>query len=174
MTAERSFFSYRILMATFFVVTIGFLGFTLWAHTQLPDRVPVHFDGAGKPDRISSKMELTVVNLCVGVSMIALFGILPFFLEKIPNRLWNLSNKDYWLAPERKKETVDRVNIYYVGMGLATMLLMWFVMGGAYLVGMGKSETLPYSWWGIGIYFALITWMCIAMFRAFPKPPKEP
>ena len=157
-------------MASFFVVTVGFVGFTLWAHTQLPDRVPVHFDGSGRPDRISSKMELTGVNLGVGVMMLALFGTLPFFSEKIPVKYWNLPNKEYWLTLGRKKEAVVQMNIYYVGMGLATMLLMWFILGGAFLVGMGKSEVLAFSWTSIGIYFAIVIWMCIAMYRTFAVP----
>ena len=170
MTTERSFLLFRILMASFFVVTVGFLGFTLWAHTQLPDRVPVHFDGSGRPDRISSKMELTGVNLGVGVMMLALFGTLPFFIEKIPVKYWNLPNKEYWLTLGRKKEAVVQMNIYYVGMGLATMLLMWFILGGAFLVGMGKSEVLAFSWTSIGIYFAIVIWMCIAMYHTFAVP----
>ncbi len=170
MTTERSFLLFRILMASFFVVTVGFLGFTLWAHTQLPDRVPVHFDGSGRPDRISSKMELTGVNLGVGVMMLALFGTLPFFIEKIPMKYWNLPNKEYWLTLGRKKEAVVQMNIYYVGMGLATMLLMWFILGGAFLVGMGKSEVLAFSWTSIGIYFAIVIWMCIAMYHTFAVP----
>jgi uncharacterized membrane protein len=170
MTTERSFLLFRILMASFFVVTVGFLGFTLWAHTQLPDRVPVHFDGSGRPDRISSKMELTGVNLGVGVMMLALFGTLPFFIEKIPMKYWNLPNKEYWLTLGRKKEAVVQMNIYYVGMGLATMLLMWFILGGAFLVGMEKSEVLAFSWTSIGIYFAIVIWMCIAMYHTFAVP----
>jgi hypothetical protein len=115
-------------------------------------------------------MELTGVNLGVGVMMLALFGTLPFFIEKIPVKYWNLPNKEYWLTLGRKKEAVVQMNIYYVGMGLATMLLMWFILGGALLVGMGKSEVLAFSWTSIGIYFAIVIWMCIAMYRTFAVP----
>ena len=69
-------------------------------------------------------MEMTRVNLGVGVMMLALFGTLTFFIEKILVKYWNLPNKEYWLTLGRKKEAVVQMNIYYVGMGLATMLLI--------------------------------------------------
>ncbi|MCG8600516.1 MAG: DUF1648 domain-containing protein [Verrucomicrobiales bacterium] len=173
MTTNRTLLSARIVMVSFFALTIGFLCFTYWAHTQLPERVPVHFDGAGKPDRFSSKVELTAVNAGVAVLMLILFGLLPFFLEKIPPRFWNLPHRDYWLAPERVKDTVARINVFYVGMGIATLLLMWFILWGAYQVGSGARDALPFSWWGIGIYLAVIASMCIGLFRAFSLPKEN-
>lgn len=173
MDAElRSSSRTRFMLAGFFLVLVGFVGFTLWVHRQLPDRVPVHFDGAGFPNRYSSKVELLVVNLGVAGLMLVIFGILPFFIGRIPKKLLNFPHKEYWLAPERARKSIDDLNFYYVAMGIATIALMWFILWGTYEVGAERREALPFSWWALGSYFALLGWFCVAVFRRFPKPPR--
>lgn len=173
MSANRRSLAFRIVLTLFFLATLGYIGFTFWALAQLPDQVPAHFDGAGNPDRISGKAELAWGNVGVAGLMVALFGIFPFFLHKIPHKHWNLPNKDYWLAPGRKAETLARMQLYFVGMGLATMLLLGSIAWGIYQVGSGARETLPFSWWGMGLYLVVVGWMTVAMCRFFFQKPKE-
>lgn len=40
---------------------------------------------------------------------------------------------------------------------------------GAFEVGMGRQETLLYSWTGMGVYFGLLTLFCVLLYRRFGK-----
>jgi hypothetical protein len=51
--------------------------------------------------------------------MAALFLLMPRLLRRIPARLINIPNREYWLAPERRDEAMARIG--------ATM--SWFAVG---------------------------------------------
>ena len=78
----------------------------------VPPQMAAHFDIHGNPNHFVSKAEFfwyqiqTVVILMI-VSLLphVLFLVLPVSLINIPNRA-------YWLAPERRKETVSRLSSF--------------------------------------------------------------
>jgi serine/threonine-protein kinase len=79
-------------------------------YPQLPARVVSHFGANGIPNGWMSRE--VFLGTCVGtVAFIALiFGVIDALLPKMPTALWNLPNKGYWLAPERKERTAGIVS----------------------------------------------------------------
>ncbi len=79
-----------------------------------PSRVPSHFDAAGRPNAWSSRDEFFMLQVGVTLGVAALFIGIPWLLKSTPTNLINLPNKGYWLAPERREETMDRLVSYLV------------------------------------------------------------
>jgi serine/threonine-protein kinase len=94
-----------------FIIVLFFCFFEmtrLWS--IMPDPMAAHFNIAGNADRFAPKAEafrfqlqtLLIVTL-VSLPVQALFLVLPPEIVNMPNRA-------YWLAPERRKETMGRLS----------------------------------------------------------------
>jgi hypothetical protein len=79
----------------------------IWLTSQnLPPLVAAHFDSAGRVNAYMPRGHY--IALLLGVAV-----VVPLFLVAVPRRALskpgariNLPNGDYWLAPERREETV--------------------------------------------------------------------
>ena len=97
----------------FFVIVILaciFETWRLWGIT--PEQMAAHFDIQGSPDRFVPKAEffwfqIKTLLIVIGVSLPpqVLFLVMPVELINMPNR-------DYWLAPERRNDTVERLSSF--------------------------------------------------------------
>jgi uncharacterized membrane protein len=168
----NSVLRYRITLGIFFVITLSFLGFVIWGHGQLPEKVPIHFDFAGNPDRVSVKSEMTIVNLSIGILMLLCFGVGAMLIEKVPAKYINLPNRDYWLSPERRKDSLADANFYYVAIGIVSMALMWEIYRAAFQVAMNREETLSLGPFREVGYIAAILVLIVMMFLRFWRKGK--
>ncbi len=76
-----------------------------WPH--LPDKMATHFGANWEPDGWMSKnmFMLTYAGL-IGIISMSFLGSIAL-MKKVPHSMINLPKKEYWLAPERKDETMD-------------------------------------------------------------------
>lgn len=109
-------------------LSLGFvlLLFVRLAHSldALPERMATHFDLAGQANGFQERDGFVWTSALVSLSMLALFAALPLLLKLVPDRLINLPNKDYWLAPERRAETIARMTALSDWLGFATVALL--------------------------------------------------
>ena len=82
----------------------------LWSIS--PDQMAAHFNIQGAPDRFVSKAEFfwfqsqsILVVILVSLPLQVLFRI-------VPSNMINMPNREYWLAPERRTDTIDRLNSF--------------------------------------------------------------
>ena len=87
----------------------------------LPESVPSHFGSEGKADGWMEKDAFLTFMGILGVSILGLFLVLARLLRHIPNSLINLPHRDYWLAPERRTETLERIGDMLAWFGVATL-----------------------------------------------------
>jgi uncharacterized membrane protein len=92
----------------------------LWNVT--PEQMAAHFNVQGNPDRFVPKAEFfwyqiqtLGVVLLVTLPLQILFSILPPGMINMPNR-------EYWFAPERRAETVGRLNLFGTLMSAVILL----------------------------------------------------
>jgi uncharacterized membrane protein len=96
-----------------FVIVISICVFEAWRLWGLaPAQMAAHFSLEGDPDRFVPRAEffwyqIQTMLIVIGVSLLPqiLFLILPPGLINLPNR-------QYWLAPERSVETLDRLSSF--------------------------------------------------------------
>jgi uncharacterized membrane protein len=111
----------RIIIVTLVAVFIaqGFL-----AYTELPERIAVHFTMDGMPDRFLAKDSYIVSNSVVAIFVSILFLGIPLLLDRMPPTVLNIPNSNYWLAQNRKKQTLYILKQMFHGFGCATLVLM--------------------------------------------------
>ena len=145
---------------------------TLGTYFTLPDDIAVHFDGDGRPNGWSSRETHLVIMLIVLAVVFATFHSLPNLLRVLPPSLINIPHRDYWLAEERREETVQRMASLLAEIGIATMAFMTLVV--LLVVDANFKDPVRMSglgmWGGLGFYLAFTMFWCIRLLLAFRKP----
>lgn len=161
----------RYSRGVFLIVLIAALVRFGTRYDSLPPFVASHFGASGQPNAWMSKSAFFWFMLIPVVISLFLTFVTPLFLSKLPPSMVNLPHKDYWLAPERKDETVARYSARMEWFGVALLVFFTFVFElvfDANMTGTGLANG-PFIAGMIAFFAFTIGWM-IAFFRAFRRP----
>jgi uncharacterized membrane protein len=156
-----------------FLLAIGVLDWVR-RYPLLPERMASHFGPHGEVTHWQTKEQFFLTMVVVGgVSSVAGF-VVPLLLAAMPASMINLPNKQYWLAAERRKET----------MRYLSMKMGWFACGVLFLHLFVTSEAInanmpSHGEFDIGATFAMLfgfvvfvgTWTVLLM-RHFGRVPE--
>ena len=101
MRIGRAFFIIAILLCAFELVR-------LWG--LMPDSMAAHFNVLGDPDRFAPKAESFTVQIQVLLAVIMAGLTISLSFLVIPSGIVNMPNRDYWLAPDRRAESMARLS----------------------------------------------------------------
>ena len=169
MNRNRRFLPYAALV-------VGWLAFAayVWISAgQLPERVATHFGANGVPNGWMTREGHVHFTLLMGLILpafvLGIFGLIRLFQGKG----LNVPNKDYWLSPERRQETLDfiqRQGIRFAGLFIAFLAgIHWSILAANRHV----PTMLPTSyvgWIAGGFLVAAAIWILI-FFRYFFRKP---
>lgn len=150
-------------------------GFLLYVNSSvghLPDRMATHFGFHGDADGWMTRSGYAIFVSCVGVGLPLLFVALGYLCRLFPTVAINIPNRQYWLAPERRQETLDFVLVAQLWMACIMVL---FLGGIHYLTIQANTLTPPrlpmdQFWPFIGCFLtAVAVWMVLFMSR-FRRP----
>jgi len=161
----------NISLIVFILILLLCLGQAAYYYPLLPDRVASHFGASGRPDAWSSKESFVKIYLIVVAFIAVLFPGIGIIVRKIPANLMNLPNKDYWLSPERKQETVAVLSRQFLWFGSATLLLLLDMMHQTFRVHLGKAQALEHPWTSIVAYVVFTTAWSIGLIVKFARKP---
>ena len=115
----------KFLFVLFSVVAFAYF---FQAYGQLSARVASHFDIHGAANGWQSKQEF--YGFLVGtVMLVALIGFgIPRLFNTIPIQLINLPNREYWLAPERRADSINYLSVQFAWLACALLLLILFCL----------------------------------------------
>jgi uncharacterized membrane protein len=80
--------------------------YVLMSSQHLPELVASHFDAAGRANGQMPRGAYVATMLAIIVIMPLLTAFVPSLMLSSPNARINLPNRDYWLAPERRAESI--------------------------------------------------------------------
>lgn len=140
--------------------------------SQLPAEVASHFNGSGHADAtMSSGAYLTVMAvLANGVP------VLTWRLQHRAARLGrvNIPHREFWLAPERRAETLRFMSRHAMAMSLALLVLLVSVhllVVKAHLAGEVRPVLDMHAFFAVLWVFVVFSLLWIAgMFRRFRSP----
>jgi uncharacterized membrane protein len=157
-----------------FLVFITVAAVFVWVSSQsLPAVVASHFGLSGQANGFMPREAYVWF-------MVALIAALPVLIVYLPNRLImgasdkiNLPNRDYWLAPERRQETIEYMCRVSFRFGY---LLVGFLAYVHWLVVRANSVVPPdlSSGWLVGGLVMFVAATCatvLAIFRRFGRVP---
>jgi len=138
-----------------------------------PARVPSHFDASGRPNAWASRDEMFFLQVGVTLGLAALFIGIPRLLKSAPASMINLPNKGYWLSPERRDETMERLASSFEVFASATVLLLIAVFELTSLASRGGNLATEYFLPVLLSYLVFSAGWTVALIRAFARVPNE-
>jgi uncharacterized membrane protein len=158
-----------LLLAAIVMVGILQIGFY---YPKLPAMVASHFNAAGKADDWMPKESFVALNAIVLASLLAVVLILGLVIPRVPAALINLPQKEYWLAPERRRQTDKLVFGGLLTCFNATGLLLIAVFELVYRVNLGHPDAMRWIPWALVAAYSgfVIIWL-IVFTRRFARPP---
>lgn len=158
----------------FLLLAVGAAFYFSSLYAQLPEVMASHFDARGVPNGWQTKSAF--FGVLIGVSVIAAvvgFGI-PMLITALPPQLINLPNKAYWLAPERRSETMNFLNAHFAWFGCALFAVVLFAINFAV-----QANLHPHSPPGAApflfVLFGFLAFAIVGTIRVFKRfgPPPE-
>ncbi|MBC2931807.1 DUF1648 domain-containing protein [Nocardioides sp. zg-1228] len=158
------------------VVGAAYVAALAWAAVVLPDRVPTHFDAAGRVDEWSSRTALMVTWVVLGVVVLAGIPALTRALTAGDGTWVNMpqASKDYWFAPERRAEFAVRFQDDMEAVTALTGALLVAALVLTTRVGVTGRDGAP-SWAFpvlVGGYLVLTALWTVRLLRAY-RPPVQ-
>jgi uncharacterized membrane protein len=154
----------RSLVAALAVLSAGQM---IYYYPQMPERMASHFDVFGAPDGWMSKQAFFAFEIGLVAFFSVLFFGLNYLLSHSPDNLINLPNKKYWLAPERRAETMkiirDEMEIFYIPIFLLLIVTNQLIFQ-ANLTGANLS---PLSWLFVAAFIIYTIFWSIGFNRKF-------
>src|SRR5262249_55485167 len=138
-------------------------------YSQLPDVVASHFNAAGHANGWQTKTAF--FSFFVGSVVLAVFFAfgLPAMIRAMPIQLFNLPNKNYWLAGDQREPSLEFLSAWFAWLGCAIFVVACYAFHFAIQANL-RPEAGPggtqfaYVLAAFGLFCAF--WM-VLMFRRF-------
>jgi len=111
----------------YLVLILAVIVQSAYYYPKLPDEIASHFDINGQPDSWVPKEFLIAFDIGFVLLTSIMFMAMPLTFRIVPDSLINLPKKDYWLAPERRDETISFLSRQLSRMGMGTVLFLFFI-----------------------------------------------
>ena len=156
------------------LLVAGAVAFVWISSRTLPDAVASHFAASGMATGFLPRPLYLRVTLTLVVVLPLVMNILASLSLRSANARINLPNRDYWLAADRRRESVDFVRRHIARLGTMLMIFFCYVH---WLVVRANALTPPVlssPWFIAGLVAFLVSTLIWAMiflgrFRVVPR-----
>jgi len=154
-------------------LTIAVVALIAWAYSydQMPARMASHFNAAGAPNGWMTKSQFFTLDVIL-IAVAAFSGFFPARrIAQVPTAKINLPNKEYWLDPVRRQETLAYFQRWFAWFGCAILLFVVLVMQLVIESNRSSSPMLPLGPIMVILFgfLAFVITMTAAMYRKFLK-----
>ncbi len=165
----------RLPKLVFAVLAIGAAIYFSSYYAQLPDVMASHFNARGLPNGWQTKSAF--FSVLIGISVLAAvigFGI-PRLITLLPPEYINLPNKRYWLAPERRAETMGFLSGYFAWFGCALFAVILFTINFAIQANLhpGRLPDASPMWYILAGFMVFAILGTARLFKRFGPPPQD-
>ncbi|MCW5622531.1 MAG: hypothetical protein KIS79_15590 [Burkholderiales bacterium] len=152
----------------FFLFLAAAAVFVWTTSASLPPVVASHFAASGIADGFMSRpaYRLVLLLLVVGIPLLVAFGPLPLIGKR--GMSLNIPHRQYWLAPERREQTLGVLRRHGLWFGASVALFVAYVHWLVVLANRLQPPQLSMSalLWGMGVFFAaLAAWLFVLYSR---------
>ncbi len=153
-----------------FLIASGILGFFQLGsyHDDMPVRVAMHFAANGQPDGWLNREGWLWLNAGLYGINTLFFLVLAWLLNYLPSRWFSLPNRDYWLAPARRRASLDMLSSWLHVVGIANNVLFLNLVDLIYQVNQRRPPYLEGSPMGLsllGLLAFIGLWIGALIFR---------
>ena len=139
--------------------------------SSLPAEVAVHFGQGGYPNGWLNSEIHQLINSLILIGNSIIFLSVNTIFKRVPMKYISFPNKEYWLAEERKNDSMKMISNWMAFFGLATNLFLLGVFHLVYLANQVHPPRLNEDLFLklMGIYSILLIGWLILLFKKFNK-----
>jgi uncharacterized membrane protein len=161
----------QLPLLIFAALVLWLLGNLAADWSRLPDHIATHFAADGTPNGWSTRTGFLMPVIAILVLCGGLFFVAGLF-DRIPDRLINLPNKDYWLAPQRRADTFAALRDWLRWFLLAPMAFLVFLFTRVLNANLTAEPRLEMNLLALlGPMFVAVAALLIWPYWRFGKPP---
>lgn len=158
-----------------FLILVAIAAAFVWLTGRfLPDTVASHFNAAGAANSFMPRSIYVSFMLVIIVALPLALVFLPSLALSSPRARINLPNREYWLAPERRAETVGFLRRHSARFGSMLVMFLCYVHWLVVRANALAPPDLSSSWFigGLVVFVAsMIAWTA-ALFGRFRSIPE--
>ena len=143
-----------------------------WPH--LPDEVASHFNAAGQADGWMSKTAFVAVTLLIQIGLAAMMFGFGWLTKVLPTSMINIPNREYWLADERREQTLEESQsmMAWIAAGTAVFMMVIFYLTFDANVGEKKRLNSSASWSCAIVYMVGLLVFCVMRLKKYFRVPE--
>lgn len=156
------------------VLVAGAAAFVGLTSLSLPDVVASHFAADGTANGSMSRGAYVGVMLAVVIGLPTLLTVVSYFGLGAPGARINLPNRDYWLAPERRAQTLSYLRAQLARFSTVLLVFLCYVHWLVVQANGTRPPHLSAPWINVGLVgFAVfaIVWTRLIVRRFRNRPP---
>lgn len=143
-----------------------------WPH--LPDEVASHFNAVGQADGWMSKTAFVAVTLLIQIGLAAMMLGFGWLIKVLPTSMINIPNREYWLADERREQTLGESEslMAWIAAGTAVFMMVIFYLTFDANVGEKKGLNSSASWSCAIVYMVGLLVFCVMRLKKYFRVPE--
>ena len=143
-------------------------------YSELPQKIAIHFGFDGTPNGWAPKDGLLWTTLIVAAILSVTVLLPPRLIRSLASDRMNLPNKEYWLAPEHREQTMGFIEAQSVWFGCAVLLVLFtaFWLAARANLAPDKRFDSDTMWTALGIFFVVVIVWMVHFVRHFYRVPK--
>jgi len=160
----------------FYAIVLFLCVFELWRLWNIsPAEMAAHFNVQGNPDRFVPRAEFFSYQIKTLLVMVAISLVAQLIFMVLPAGLINMPNRDYWLAPARRDETVDRLSSFAALMFGVILLAVQAAFELSVYANLQTPILFNAQWMFIVMIasFSVIGLMLVSLVASFSKIPSQ-
>ena len=148
-------------------------GFVWLSSNDLPAIMASHFGPGGNANGFVRRDAYAVPMLALVVLVPLLVASGALLVSVLPLRFINLPNKQYWLAPERRGETLEALESLSLRFAVVLTVFLCFVHWLVVRANSVQPPALPENWFfaGLAVFGAVTLAWVVNLFRRFGRIP---
>ena len=161
-----------LLLSVALLVTVGQV---VHFSSALPDPVASHFNLSGEPNGWASRNTFIAIHLAVQLATVAMLVVAAEYGRLLPDSLFNMPNKGYWLHADRRDETLRYNGAILILVAGLTAIFLSGIFQLVYVANVRGDGVLPgYLFWPLfGGYLVSVLFPCGLALWKFGRLPKD-
>lgn len=164
--------SRRLALIVLLILSVAGVAQHAWYWPRLPERVATHFGITGEADGWMNRT--AAVGTLAGFQLVfpALLVLLGAVVWRLPNSVINMPYKEYWLAPERRAESLEWMGRMLAWVAVCTSLFTAAIAHLSFVANRDgtKLDLGPFAA-AMGLYLAAVFGLTGWSLWRFGRPP---
>jgi uncharacterized membrane protein len=161
----------RTPVTVLLLLVVAAAGQLLHYYPKLPETIAVHFGASGAPNGWSGKAIFFLIYAAIEAAMVLIGLAMIFFGDRAPGSFLNLPDRDYWLATERREESLTFFWTRTVWIEVTTLAFLIVVAEFIFRANLTGGAPKLAGDFGliIVVFVAAVTWQSFRIIRRFSR-----